>query len=355
MLESAIIQQVLNAKLTAAEPPIRKKENIEVLGFLRAVAALSVCLYHYTGAVLPKLRIESVREIFENGWLGVDVFFVISGFIIPYSLLGKGYKVSGFFAYMRKRIIRINPPAYAAMALVLAQGYIIDHFIAHRVVYTAGVSWGKILNNLFFTVPFSKYTWVVGIFWTLAIEFQFYIFIGVLFNVLFERVNLYVFAIIFLLMGPIQYLPFHSNESFFRFSSLFALGGSSLLYYTKRIDAKKYALLLLVFTGAAYLELGLYIAATGLLTTLCISFIKFKNRVFDFLGKISYSFYLVHALIGTTCEYFLIKIINPAVEVNKILMLIMCLAAAIAGSYIFYLVVEKRFMILATILNRKKI
>ena len=345
-----MLGQAEKEDLPLVMPIINKKENIEILGFLRALAALSVCLYHYTGAVLPKLRIESVREVFQDGWLGVDVFFVISGFIIPYSLMRKNYEVSGFFSYMKRRIIRINPPAYLAMALVLMQGYVIDHFISHRSVYTAGISWGQIANNLAFTIPFSKYKWVVGIFWTLAIEFQFYIFVGVLFKYLFERLNIYIFSIIFLFMGPIQYLPFHSNESFFRFSTLFALGGIALLYHTKRIGLKQYVLLIFIFFAAAYIELGAYISITGIITVFCINFVKFKSKIFDFLGNISYSFYLLHALIGTTCEYFLIKIINPEILVNKIIMLMICISFAIIGSYVYYVLVEKKFI---TIANQK--
>ena len=167
-----------------------EKKHIQGLDLLRAVAALSVCLYHFSGVALPKVTNVYMKPLFANGWLGVDIFFVISGFIIPYSLLGKKYSVSHIGPYLVKRIIRINPPAYAAMALVLLQWFLIDRFINHNQVYTGGITLPQLFHNMVFTVPFTQYKWVVGIFWTLAIEFQFYIFIGLFFNYLFESKRL---------------------------------------------------------------------------------------------------------------------------------------------------------------------
>ena len=70
--------------------PIKtEKKYIKGLDFLRAVAALSVCLYHFSGAALPKVTNVYMKPLFANGWLGVDIFFVISGFIIPYSPAGQ--------------------------------------------------------------------------------------------------------------------------------------------------------------------------------------------------------------------------------------------------------------------------
>jgi peptidoglycan/LPS O-acetylase OafA/YrhL len=82
------------ASVTAPVAPARK--HVSGLAILRGLAALSVGLYHYTGAVLPKLHLPAAYALFKNGWLGVDVFFVISGFVIPYSLLGKNYSPRKF-------------------------------------------------------------------------------------------------------------------------------------------------------------------------------------------------------------------------------------------------------------------
>lgn len=324
-----------------------KKKFVEGLSFLRGIAALSVCLYHFTGGALPKLKDPAIERFFSNGWLGVDVFFVISGFIIPYSLLGKDYSISKLFPYMKKRIIRINPPAYVALGLVLAQWYFIDYAIAHDTKYTSGLTVWQLVHNMLFTIPFTHYKWVVGIFWTLAIEFQFYIFIGLLFNTIYEKFSIATFIIIFLGASALQYLPFESKENFFHYSSLFALGGVALLYHAGRISIKFYILLLVTFFIITWVQILPLIAITGLATVIFINFFKVKNKITDFFGNISYSFYLVHVLVGTTCEFFLIRLINPEPLINKIVMLLLSLMIAVSCAYVFYLLIEKRFMKLA--------
>jgi peptidoglycan/LPS O-acetylase OafA/YrhL len=334
--------------LDSSLPNANPRRHISGLALLRGLAALSVGLYHYTGAVLPKLRVPEIQAVFKSGWLGVEVFFVISGFVIPYSLLGKNYSLKKFFPYIIKRIVRINPPAYLAMLLVLMQWYLIDYFISHHVSYTRDVTVGRLFNNILFTVPFSEQSWVIGIFWTLAIEFQFYLFIGLLFNLLFEKECLIWFILIFILVNLVQHLPFKSSENFFHFSSLFALGGLTLFRHQGRISNLSYLVLLVLFTGLAYFEIGLYQAITGLVTALAIYYLKVENKFTRFLGDISFSFYLVHAVIGTTCEFILIKFIPVGPVINRIVLLLICIGVSIVGSYLFYLVVERPFMRLAS-------
>ncbi len=65
--------------------------RIAVIEAIRGLAAISVALFHFS------VQLEGpVRAIFGYGWLGVDVFFVISGFVIPFSLFGRGYSVRQF-------------------------------------------------------------------------------------------------------------------------------------------------------------------------------------------------------------------------------------------------------------------
>lgn len=327
------------------KPPVRR--HVEGLDFLRAIAALSVCLYHFSGVALPKATNIYMKPAFSYGWAGVDMFFVISGFIIPYSLLGKNYAAKKIGPYLLKRIIRINPPAYIALVLVLVQWGIIDYLINHNRVYTGGISWQQVAHNLLFTVPFTQYKWVVGIFWTLAIEFQFYIFIGLFFAQLFERGRLWQFILGFLAVNAVQFLPFSDFRNFFHFSTLFAMGGVTLLYYSKRIQLLSYGATLILFSVLSYFQLGGVITVVGLVTVFFIVCVQVKGGVFATIGKMSYSFYLIHVLVGTTAEFVLIKLITPNTELKKVVITVLCIAAALLASFVYYRLVEQPFIALA--------
>lgn len=329
---------------TPPEPEISKRKGfLPGLDPLRAFAALSVCLFHYTNGMLPKLIVPETKAAFSKGVLGVIVFFVISGFIIPYSLVGKNHQISGFFAYMKKRIIRINPPAYASLLLVLGESFIVTKVI-HRAAHEQfDFSFVRLFHNLLFTIPFTKYDWINGVFWTLAIEFQFYIFIGLFFALLFER-KLVWFVVLFLGVNMLRYVPFFQNAQFLTYSSVFAIGGVALLWHQKRINLPQYIIGLLFFGGMAVWQLDMDCAIVSVGTAIAINTLTFSIPAFSFLGKISYSLYLVHPTVGTSLEFILIKLVPPTSDARKVMLTLVCLAITIAAAYIFHLLVERPFM-----------
>lgn len=329
--------------------PFVYKRYLPGLDSLRAIAALSVCLFHFTNGGLPKVVIPSVKGVFEHGVLGVVVFFVISGFIIPYSLLDKNHQVQDFFTYLKKRIIRINPPAYAALLLVLGQWYFIDKVIQHGSTWTQGVTAGRIAANALFIVPFTEQKWIVGVFWTLAIEFEFYIFIGVLFSIMFERRRIGWFLGIYIAASLAWYLvPALATDSFPQYASVFALGGATLLWQQQRISLAVYAGCMLLFTGLAYWQMGIHVAGVALATALAIDLLKVSIPGLGFLGRISYSFYLLHLLIGTTCEFFLIRFITPTTTGHKLLITGLAIIISVGAAYVFNRLIEQPFMRLAS-------
>ncbi len=337
------------AELVSQTPtaPPAKKRYVVGLDALRAIAALMVCLFHYTNGMLPKLIVPATKAAFSNGALGVDIFFVISGFIIPYSLIGKGYQLAGILPYLKKRILRINPPAYACILLTLAQAFFIDYVIQHNTQYTRNITWGQVINSLLFTVPFTNYKWINGVFWTLAIEFQFYIFIGLLFNSLFSKPFIYFIGIYALVIAA-SLLPHTSSIGFLSYSSMFALGGVALFWQQQRLSLVSYLGSILFFGAIAYWQLGLYAALLGVGTTVAINTLAYQIPGLSFLGKLSYSLYLIHAVVGTTAEFVLVKLLPPTSDARKVLLTATCLALAIGSSYIFYRLVEQPFMRLAS-------
>jgi peptidoglycan/LPS O-acetylase OafA/YrhL len=94
---------------------MRSGERLAGIDALRGAAALSVAWFHLTNTFAG-----ASREAGAAGWLGVDCFFVISGFVIPLSLHRAGHGLAQFPAFMAKRLIRIEPPYLASLALVVA-------------------------------------------------------------------------------------------------------------------------------------------------------------------------------------------------------------------------------------------
>lgn len=332
---------------SSTQPVSPKKNYLVGLNALRAVAALSVCLFHYTGATLPKLIVPAAKSFFAPGYLGVDIFFVISGFIIPYSLVGKNYQAAAVLPYLRKRAVRIVPPAYLSLLLILGQWVIIDKFISHGTRYTGSLSGEQLLHNLLFTVPFTNHSWVNTVFWTLTIEFQFYLFIGLLFNPLFSR-SLGWFAALYLAAAALSLLPYTQLIGFLSYSPLFALGGVALQWQRRRISSTAYIAGLLVFSGLVFWRFGAVAALVGLATAVAINTLTVHIPVLSFIGKISYALYLTHGLVGTTAEFLLIKLFPAPSAAGKLGLTAICLLLAIAAAYVFYRLVEEPFMRLAS-------
>lgn len=92
--------------------------RVRELDGLRAIAILFVLGCHYEGFV----RISGGLSGF--GWLGVDIFFALSGYLITTILLGLRNKKSPFTTFYSRRTIRIFPPYFACIFVILILGFI---------------------------------------------------------------------------------------------------------------------------------------------------------------------------------------------------------------------------------------
>jgi len=99
-----------------------KPNEIHPLTGLRGVAALIVFLHH-ARYELDTLFPELSFEFFARGYLGVDIFFVLSGFVIAYNYGGRIRSISDYTSYVGRRIARIYPMHVATLLAVLAMVY----------------------------------------------------------------------------------------------------------------------------------------------------------------------------------------------------------------------------------------
>ncbi|WP_043265774.1 acyltransferase [Streptomyces sp. CT34] len=159
----------------ATAPPSRREEGgaarLRALDGLRLIAALMVAGYHYGGRSgdisrawggSPAHQFPYVSGLFAYGCLGVQIFFVISGFVI--CLSGWGRTLRSFVA---SRISRLYPAYWVAILLVTAV------FMLPWVAYKA-LSPSEVLTNLtMLQYPLGVHR-VLGVCWTLWAEMRFY-------------------------------------------------------------------------------------------------------------------------------------------------------------------------------------
>ncbi|KAL1499087.1 hypothetical protein AB1Y20_013601 [Prymnesium parvum] len=141
---------------------------------LRAVAVIAVMIYHLDHSLLP------------GGFVGVDIFFVISGFVVSGSLLHKQHpSTSGYFAAFYSRRIKRLTPALATCIIITTLGVVIlidpavgvDEYLATAQLAVVGLA-----NNHFAARGNSYFDEAAGMLefhpflhtWSLGVEEQFY-------------------------------------------------------------------------------------------------------------------------------------------------------------------------------------
>ena len=153
-----------------------QSHNIQALDGIRWLAIILVMFHHFEPLIPPSdLLIKSVKFAFSFGWVGVDLFFALSGFLITGILLDTRQAKNYFGAFYARRILRIFPLYYFVLTVIL----IAASFMHPRPLGVPLVADQK-LYYLYLTnwLALWKGQWgpnVLGHFWSLAVEEQFYL------------------------------------------------------------------------------------------------------------------------------------------------------------------------------------
>jgi len=169
-----------------SEPSKPPAERVQIIDALRGIAALAVCWFHFTQSVGDFLPEGLVKKSGELGFLGVNIFFVISGFVIPFTLMKCSYEIGSYFRFVARRVVRLDPPYFASLILVLAVGFALMHFANSHAGQLPYESVPQILLHLGYLNVIFGYKFLNPIYWTLAIEFQYYLLLGLAFPLLFH-------------------------------------------------------------------------------------------------------------------------------------------------------------------------
>lgn len=231
---SQLADERVGATLVATESTRTELDHLPVLDSVRGVAILLVVFFHATVFTVDaedqlKLPDKLYLGIASLGWSGVDLFFVLSGFLITRILLHTRERPKYFRNFYARRVLRIFPLYYFSVLAYLAFAA-----LTHQRYAAAAAPWLlTYTSNLVFV--FDK-TFVVpltvGHFWSLAIEEQFYLLWPLLVLVLSKR-QLIVACLGFFVLGFVSRWALVNDDNTFaayrftlsRFDSL-SLGGA---------------------------------------------------------------------------------------------------------------------------------
>jgi peptidoglycan/LPS O-acetylase OafA/YrhL len=151
---------------TRFHSPLLKRE-MPGLDTLRGVAVLAVVTYHGLHWWLPPATsispgVKLLSSLASPGWLGVNLFFVLSGFLITGILLETRTRPDYWRNFYTRRILRIFPLYFVVLLILRLQG----------------ISWTYLLLSLFYLSNFTVALHVpdnYGPLWSLAVEEQFYL------------------------------------------------------------------------------------------------------------------------------------------------------------------------------------
>jgi peptidoglycan/LPS O-acetylase OafA/YrhL len=318
----------------------QQSHDISSIGLLRGIASIMVCFFHLSRGN-PRLLPDTsyVKQLGTWGWSGVEVFFIISGFVIPYSLYIKNYTNKNFGVFLKKRIIRIEPPYIFSIALVLVMNYVSTLSKYYRGA-PFHIDWLNVASHIAYLNVFTGQKWLIDVYWTLAIEFQYYILIALIFKLIISEKALYRF--LFFIPFMILYFQYFLGSAFiFSYAVFFMLGILLFQFFCNIINKKEFLFsLVIVFSLLLYHE-GLVLALISLTTLVVISFVKKVPPFFQYLGTISYSLYLVHIPIGG-------RVINITETLIKNIhlrefMVFVALVVSLVASHLFYILIERRF------------
>lgn len=163
--------------MAAEEPPSAIRQRIDFIDGLRAIAVLSVVGMHALTSAVRLTPGSLPYRVVVNGSHGVDLFFVISGFCLSYPTLRKAF-LSGYARFdvgefFTRRVVRIVPPYWCAVAVCLASIALYRHAglrLFHGLKPPGSIS--DLVGQLFFV---RHDGWILGVFWTLQVEFLWYI------------------------------------------------------------------------------------------------------------------------------------------------------------------------------------
>ena len=327
-------------------------KRIKFLDGLRGIAILLVLCFHAFSkwpAIMPYGNSYGDFPVFKYGNLGVQLFFLISGFVILMSL----EKNKDFGVFFYKRWLRLFPAILVVTVLIYSTaGFFHERPAGSPDIYSVLPGLTFIDPNCIRIITGIKINLLEGAFWSLFVEFKFYFVFGICYFTL-KQINaiIAIFSMFLLsVLGTKLNIGFIITLSeFFSFSfyGWFVSGSLAYLYFKSQKKPYLYFSILVgllnIFPYRHDLTSLLFSAFILVLFYTPIYFSKIRiileNSIVLFFGLISYPLYLIHEnmMVSLICKMSKIidipSILLPVVPIS-ILVLIAYFIVKIAEPFI---------------------
>jgi peptidoglycan/LPS O-acetylase OafA/YrhL len=351
----------MTVRLQRPQAPTDRLYEIDAL---RIIAALTVVFYHYTfSGYLGKLigvSFPTVSQFTRYGYLGVDMFFVISGFVVLMSAYNRRPA-----EFVVSRIVRLYPAYWVAVTItaIVSVTLSLGKFKVSTIQYLANLT---MLN----AVP--RIPNVDVVYWTLWAEIRFYLLVFVLTCVGISRRRVILVLWVWLaatFLLEVNVLPSGLNYVLdllvqSQFSHYFIAGMALFLVYRFGPSWTLGAIILIslgnaIYRGPGYADqvglryhadirsgvvIGIIAAIYCVMTLIALRVTRRIARPwFATAGALTYPLYLIHAHVGFIAFARLGGVVNPYVLLAGTVVLMCCAA------YVIHATIERR---LAPILKR---
>ncbi|CAN5431348.1 acyltransferase [soil metagenome] len=331
-------------------------QRLRALDGLRGVAILLVMGFHYfyhlesfyyKSTLYPYGETFSNVLIFKYGYMGVELFFIISGFVIAMTLESSASVID----FAVRRFVRIWPALIVSAAIT----FLLLNWSDAPFALTRRQFWPNFLPSLTLTPTsmwsglFPKVDFVTGVYWSLVVEIRFYMITLLLFWLSSRRNlarNLVIFTLVIYLGRALlrRAIPGYNGayDALFipDYMPWFAAGAVFYELYKERL-AKSTALIMLAIMYVAIARISTNYAVIGrdpiiastaalfllalfwLLATNPASVNVFEVRPLVWIGECSYSIYLYHYAVGMVLISQISKTIGVVPQVSLVILISM--------------------------------
>lgn len=312
---------------------LKLRHRVYELDLLRFIALMMVVLFHFTARKYSLNPLNETHhfywltEVSRLGHLGVNLFFIISGFVIIASAANKQA-----LDFLTARIVRLYPAFWAGVLLsaifLLGFGYPIDARAPDHIITIK-----QILYNLTMFSGYMGDDYIDIVYWSLQVEIKFYFLVLIL--IMLRQINNIEFGLwIWLALSIVLFhvpqdnlvLKILKSASIFPYSPYFIAGVMFFIIRQDRFNFQRLLLLIICCYLAvlqAEIQAKLYIhnaTSTQILYSqimvVCF-FVLFavlsagrlqikKSNIIFYLGALTYPMYLIHNMIGKVTYDFVV-------------------------------------------------